>query len=66
MSESVNIHVPKRAHSTILAALRFYQAAVVRNVGEMPPRSVAQIATDCGAHTAMTADEIDKLCEAIN
>lgn len=51
--------------STILAALRYYQMHLECN-GEVPPRPVGEIATNCGQHEPLTSGMIDQLCETIN
>lgn len=47
--------------ATILAALRYWQREGVGSAGHEQ-----DIATDGGTLTALSADEIDELCEAIN
>ena len=48
---------------TILAALRLYQRRLLR--GGIPVE-IDDLATDGGEHDALTAEEIDRLCERIN
>lgn len=58
-----NIDLSKVEHSTVLAALRYWQ----RHAG--PGRMSLEfedIATDGGTHAAATAEQIDALCERIN
>lgn len=53
-----------REVSTILAALRYWQAAAN---GMLPqPPALVVLATDEGRYPSLTIDEIDELCEQIN
>ena len=61
MERQITTNLTGKETDTIIAALRLYQSAT--------PRALAQvhdIATNCGEHDDMTADEIDSLCEALN
>jgi len=49
-------------HSTLLAALRFYQA----NGLDALDQGISAIASNDGAHEPLGADAIDDLCELIN
>lgn len=53
-----------RELSTVLAALRYYQATLAK-VSE-PDEGIADIASDGGEVRPLTVDEIDGLCERIN
>lgn len=61
--EALELHFPhvlrvtQAEHSTILAALRFYQKHLT---------DVQDIATNGAAHEPLDADAIDNLCERIN
>lgn len=52
-----------RQLSTILAALRYWQAEI--EDGDIPG-SQYDIATNCDDFEPLTADEIDDLCEELN
>lgn len=60
----VVVLVENRAHATILAALRYYQDALVCKKPGLA--EFAEIATDGGAVLPLSALEIDDLCETIN
>ncbi|HZO54922.1 MAG TPA: hypothetical protein VFB63_19600 [Bryobacteraceae bacterium] len=51
--------------ATILAALRWYQRALVAR-GEVPPTEVAAIATNEGDLEPLDSAGVDDLCERIN
>lgn len=57
--------VSREAHSTILAALRYWQGRD-RKLTVANLQAIEDIATCGGEHEALTADEIDELCETIN
>lgn len=59
------IELDVEEHSTVLAALRFYQVYLDTNLGVVPP-SVEDIATNGDEHSALDANDIDDLCEKIN
>lgn len=62
--ERVTLHVTPAERDTILAALRFWKWDIY---GESPDNAMlGDIATNGGEHEALTGDEIDDLCEAIN
>lgn len=65
MPTNATLSVGPRSLATILAALRFYQAALAANDDLIPPE-VADIATNGDAFDAMGAAEIDTLCETLN
>ena len=53
---------------TILAALRYWQATLEEadghTIGDF--KRYELVATNCEEHKALTADEIDDLCEKVN
>lgn len=56
-----------RELSTVLAALRFYQAALDEpGHGQGIPSGIRDIADNLGQVEPLTADEIDELCEKLN
>lgn len=66
MAQSRSLFIPEGPSlNTILAALRFYQE---KGMAESANRSerIDGIATNAGEDAAMTADQIDDLCQAIN
>lgn len=66
------LNLNTRQHSTIMAALRYWQANATsdRNMttGDdlLCSLEIADIATNGGEHTPMGDGEIDTLCEGIN
>ena len=54
-----------RELATVLAALRVYQQQLEMN-GGAPPQDVADVATNVFEFEAMSAEEIDELCERLN
>lgn len=54
------MRLDSRENSTVLAALRWWQASVC------PSWDAMEIASDGGNIEPLTADEIDALCERIN
>lgn len=56
--------VENRAHATILAALRYYQQALLSDRPGLT--EFIKIATDSGAVPPLSPDEIDDLCETVN
>lgn len=78
--EALELHFPhvlrvtQAEHSTILAALRFYQKHLtgeLRTIYNTPhekayTHDVQDIATNGAAHEPLDADAIDNLCERIN
>lgn len=56
-----------RELSTVLAALRFYQAAMDEaGHGQGIPSDIVDIADNLGQVEPLDADEIDTLCEKLN
>jgi hypothetical protein len=51
----------QRNRNTILAALRFYQDALM---AERVPPLIVYIATNCDTHAALSVGEISELCDA--
>lgn len=56
--------VENREQATILAALRHYQQALLNNRSGLT--ELIEIASDSGAVSPLSADEIDDLCETVN
>lgn len=57
------ITLTKAEHSTVLAALRYWEAGMEPRYN---PDGVFAIATDGGAHKPMTREEVMRLCQRIN
>lgn len=61
-----------RELATVLAALRYYQAAIdtmpswPEHRTSLVPGEILDIATNLGAVDPLTGDEIDVLCEKLN
>lgn len=59
-TERYEAYLTKRELATVLAALRHWQASDVYNI------DLLDISTDGGTLEALTAAEIDDLCEELN
>lgn len=62
---SFTLTVSKRQHSTILAALRYYQAGGMAALSAARGQAIEEIVSD-GGLAPLSDDEIDQLCEEIN
>ena len=59
--------VTTEEHSTILAALRFYQQNLEQaQAGSVSSNQILDIATDGGRHAVLSVDQIENLCQKVN
>ena len=61
-----HLAVDDRELATILAALRFHQAENLQGRGEIPDLAICDIATNAGAVTPLSFEEVSRLCERLN